>query len=407
MILVGYDSESSNYRLYDPVTKHVSVSRHVTFNERGIGTSSEISKSENELTLPLSIPDDTEEEEEGEKNGNEAVVSNAGSDDTAAANRQPEREAKGVQGDEDEIRRDGQQQQEEATQRTLRNREMLRPPERYALYTEYSVPTTYEEAITCPEAAQWTEAIKYELGAHRKNETWEIVKRVPGSKTIDSKWVFKILRNTTGNVFKFKARLCARGFMQREGVDYSETFSPVVRYDSLRVLLAVITQDDLDMIQFDVRTAFLHGILDEDILMEVLTGLQVSNETGGQEYVVCRLKKSIYGLKQAPRCWNLKFKGFLKRFNLRETNADKCIFFGTYERFKVHHPLFVDDGIVSAKSSKVINSIVKALNENFEITHGDCSNFVGMQICRDRVMKTMFIHQSAYAKKVIERFGIS
>jgi Reverse transcriptase (RNA-dependent DNA polymerase). len=187
---------------------------------------------------------------------------------------------------------------------------MLRPPERYALYTEYSVPTTYEEAITCPEAAQWTETIKYELGAHRKNETWEIVKRVPGSKTIDSKWVFKILRNTTGNVFKFKARLCARGFMQREGVDYSETISPVVRYDSLRVLLAVITQDDLDMIQFDVRTAFLHGILDEDILMEVLTGLQVSNETGGQEDVVCRLKKSIYGLNQAPRCWNLKFKDF-------------------------------------------------------------------------------------------------
>jgi Reverse transcriptase (RNA-dependent DNA polymerase). len=92
---------------------------------------------------------------------------------------------------------------------------------------------------------------------------------------------------------------------------------------------------------------------------------------------------------------------------LREINADKCIFFGTYEGFKVHLALFVDAGIVAAKSSKVINSIVKALNENFEITLGDCSNFVGMQICRDRVMKTMFIHQSAYAKKVIERFGMS
>lgn len=407
LVLVGYDSESSNYRLYDPVTKCVSISRNVVFNERAHEWDLKASESEVELTLPSPTNDEDGDEEPNTDHGNGAAVGNRGADDVAAGNVREHRVVE-EEDAENEIEDEPQAQQEVVTPRSLRRRDTLRPPARYALYVaECNVPTTYQEAISGPEASKWAEAIEDELDAHKKNGTWKIVPRKSGEKSIDSKWVFKILQDTNGNVSKFKARLCARGFKQREGVDYSETFSPVVRYDSLRVLLAIITQADLETMQFDVRTAFLHGVLDEEIRMEMPTGLQVSEEAKHRGSVVCLLKKSLYGLKQAPRCWNLKFTNFLKSFNLKETNADRCVFYGIYGGYEVYLALFVDDGIVASKSSRVIDNIVRSLSEEFEITLGDCSSFIGMQICRDRVSKSMFVHQSAYARKKIEKFGMS
>ena len=123
-------------------------------------------------------------------------------------------------------------------------------------------------------------------------------------KVIDSKWVFKVVREKTVDKPRYKARLCARGFRQQHGIDYNETFAPVIRYDSLRMYLARVAEDDLEMLQIDVRTAFLYGKLEEEIFMKIPDGLDVD---GKSENVVCRLNKSLYGLKQAPRCWNTRF----------------------------------------------------------------------------------------------------
>lgn len=142
---------------------------------------------------------------------------------------------------------------------------------------------------------------------------------------IDSKWVFKILQGSDGTVRRFKARLCARGFQQKFGVDYTETFAPVARYDSLRILLAMATHLDLEMMQFDIKTAFLHGELKEEVHMKVPEGLNVD---ANKSQVICKLNKSLYGLKQAPRCWNQKFREFLDLFNFRTSEADKCIYRG-------------------------------------------------------------------------------
>lgn len=127
-------------------------------------------------------------------------------------------------------------------------------------------------------------------------------------KTIDSKWVFKIKNNTDRGTQRWKAKLCARGFMQRRGIDFTETFAPVVRYDSLRLFLAIVMKKDLVMLQFDVQTAFLYGELQEDIFMEIPEGLNVKKEPRGSagNNVVCKLEKSLYGLKQAPRCAGIK-----------------------------------------------------------------------------------------------------
>lgn len=302
LILVGYDNESTNYRLYDPVTKKVSVCRHVSFNEKSSGTGSAVLMSEMQVSVPLSSGNEEPE----------AVYD----ENVAEAGAESEEDGAADENDELENTHEGEVPERAepklgATPRVLRDRAMLRVPQRFEVnLAECNTPSTYEEAVSCPEAAQWIEAIEDELKAHRENGTWEFVPREPGRKLIDSKWVFKVLRDSEGSVLRFKARLCARGFLQRQGVDYSETFSPVVRYDSIRVLLAIITEENLEVVQFDVRTAFLHGDLEEDILMEIPTGLRIDKKNGSRESVVCKLKKSLYGLKQAPRCWNEKFASF-------------------------------------------------------------------------------------------------
>lgn len=118
--------------------------------------------------------------------------------------------------------------------------------------------------MNSPEAEKWVEAVNKKFHAHEKNEIWTIVSRRTDRKPIVSKWVFKVLRDTSGDVYRYKARLCARGFLQKQGLDYTET-SSVVRYDSLLVFLAIVAERNLELVQFDVRTAFLHGKLKEDI----------------------------------------------------------------------------------------------------------------------------------------------
>lgn len=287
----------------------------------------------------------------------------------------------------------------------LRNRAQIRRPPRYeSNYAEFNTPANYEEALSGPDALQWSRAIEEELKAHEKNNTWQIIPRDRDRKTIDSKWVFKVIRGADGSVLRFKARLCARGFLQQKGVDFTETFSPVVRYDSLRVLLATVTQLDLEMIQFDVRTAFLYGELEEEVHIEVPVGLKVK---ASASEVVCRLYKSLYGLKQAPRCWNRTFCDFLEQFKFKATDADECIFFGVYQGSAIYLALFVDDGLIACKSQEVLEIIIEKLENAFDITIGDCSSFAGLQLSRNRVERSMFLHQSAYIQRTLEKFHMS
>lgn len=212
--------------------------------------------------------------------------------------------------------------------------------------------------------------------------------------------------------------------MQKEGLDYTDTFAPVVRYDSLRMLLAHVALEDLETVTFDIKSAFLYGDLEEDIYMEVPKGVRVS--TNGKECcmsdddyhpsddtckyssnVVCKLRRSLYGLKQAPRCWNTKFKEFLSSFSFYESEADKCIFIGECDGYKVYLALFVDDGLIICKSNIILNSILYELRKQFEITVGDSSYFVGLEIYRDRDKKSLVICQHAYTQHVIDRFRMN
>ena len=129
-------------------------------------------------------------------------------------------------------------------------------------------PFTYLEALHSPDAAKWVHAMTDEVNSLKENKTWELVRLPDGRKAIQCKWVFKTKYLPNGHIDKFKARLVAKGYTQKVGIDYGETFSPVVKFETIRIVMAITAADDLKIIQFDIKTAFLNGDIAELLYME-------------------------------------------------------------------------------------------------------------------------------------------
>ena len=172
------------------------------------------------------------------------------------------------------------------------------------------------------DSSKWVNAINEELKSMEQNSVWDLVELPNNCKKVGCKWVFKTKRDAKGNIERFKARLVAKGFTQKEGIDYTETFSPVSKKDSLRIILALVAHYDLELHQMDVKTAFLNGNLDEEIYMEQPEGFAKK----GKEHLACKLKKSIYGLKQASRQWYLRFNDTITSFRFMENAVDQSIY---------------------------------------------------------------------------------
>lgn len=148
--------------------------------------------------------------------------------------------------------------------------------------------------------------MKDEIDSLNKHETWTLVPLPPDRQAIGCKWVYKIKRRPDGRVERYKARLCAKGYSQKAGIDYTETFSPVIRYDSIRILLALATIHDMEILQFDIKTAFLYGDLEEEIYIKQPEGFQ-----NGNPEIVCKLRKSLYGLNNLHDAGIRNFASFL------------------------------------------------------------------------------------------------
>ena len=184
-----------------------------------------------------------------------------------------------------------------------------------------------------------------------------------GVKSVGCKWVFKTKNDSLGNIKRHKARLVAKGFTQREGIDYTETFSPIYKKDSLRIIMALVAHFDFDLHQMDVKTTFLNGNLEEEVYMKQLEGFSSSEG----EHLVFKLKKSIYGLKQASRQWYLKFHEVITSFGFEENIMDKCIYqkvSGSKICFLV---LYVDDILLATNDKGLLYEVKQFLSKNFDI----------------------------------------
>lgn len=272
----------------------------------------------------------------------------------------------------------------------------LRSHAKLAQLADMTEPKTYLEAKQRPDWKKWQEAMEEEIASLEKNKVWTLVAR-PRKNIVTNKWVFKIKRKPGGEVDRYKARLVARGFSQIQGIDYDETYAPVANASSIRMLFAFAAKERLDMAQFDVKTAFLYGDLEETVHMEQPEGFN----TGRNQ--VCLLQRSLYGLKQSPRQWNKKFSQFLKDLNLSVSEHDECIFFSLKPLIII--AIYVDDGIIFAKEKQQIDKVMSYLKKQFEVHSMDTSVFLGFQVHRG-INKKITLHQSDYIKTILKRFNM-
>ena len=262
-------------------------------------------------------------------------------------------------------------------------------------------PETFSQAISCNESELWYNAMKDELESMKSNEVWDVVELPKGVQAIGCKWVYKTKRDSLGNIERYKARLVAKGFTQKEGIDYTETFSPVSKKDSLRIILALVAHLDLELQQMDVKTTFVNGDLEEEVYMKQPEGF--SSREG--EHLVCKLKKSIYGLKQASRQWYYKFHGVITSFGFIENPMDQCIYqkvSGSKTCFLV---LYVDDILLATNDKGMMHGVKQFLSKNFDMKDmGEASYVIGIKIHRDRSRGILGLSQETYINKILERF---
>lgn len=197
----------------------------------------------------------------------------------------------------------------------------------------------------------WKAAIDDEMSSLKRNNTWSLMKLPEGRSAVTCKWVFKVKRGGPGKPDKYKARLVARGFSQKQGFDYTETYSPVAKLDTLRAVLALANRERLLVHQMDVKTAFLNGELTDEVYMTQPQGFNQGNE------LVCRLNRSIYGLKQASRTWNERFHGFVEKLGFVRSRNDQCLYTRGVGQQMVILVLYVDDILLVGSSLKILEAV--------------------------------------------------
>eukprot|EP01018_Ginkgo_biloba_P009512 Gb_17559 [translate_table: standard] len=209
-----------------------------------------------------------------------------------------------------------------------------------------------------------------------KNDTWDLVKLPSDKKAIGCRWVYKMKYQSDGAIDKYKARLVAKGYAQTEGVDFEETFAPVAKMTTIRMLINLASHSGWELQQMDVKSAFLHGILDEEVYMRQPKGfVQV-----GQEHLVCRLKKALYGLKQAPRAWYSFIDDYFISSGFTRCESDHSLYLKHEGGEILVVILYVDDLIITGSNTSQINYLKKQLSEAFEMSDLDLLHYyLGME----------------------------
>ncbi|KAH9682999.1 retrovirus-related pol polyprotein from transposon RE1 [Citrus sinensis] len=254
-------------------------------------------------------------------------------------------------------------------------------------------PNTPSEALSDP---NWKAAMQTEYDALIKNNTWSLIPICSDFKVVGCKWVFRTKYNTNGSISKHKARLVAKGFHQTAGVDYSETFSPVIKSSTVRVILSLAVMQGWKVRQIDINNAFLNGDLTEDVYMTQPEGFTV------KEGYVCKLNKALYGLKQAPRAWYDKLKHCLTTWNFFNSKADTSLFIKHDIKGLIIVLIYVDDILVTRLDSAALEEFIAKLSKVFALKDlGLLAYFLGVEVCYTD--HGMHLSQTKYIKDLLGR----
>jgi transposase InsO family protein len=399
-ILVGFSENVKGYRVYDPVKRCITTSRDVVIHEKVENCS--------DVRVSVSVGDTSQEkvsvseekQESAEKSEPEHLDLNLSVDS----------EYGNAESDLDTTLQQLQDVEEDQPPAEVLGKRVRRPPERYG-FTNLCMssnpecigdPVTVHEALNSPDKALWIEAMKDELQAFQENQAWAPVDKLPSGKTlVQSKWVFKKKIESDKSV-RYRARLVAKGFTQKPGIDYEETFSPVVRHSTLRLLFALSVQLNFDITHLDVKTAFLNGYLKEDIYM-----VQPDISCDNKEKVIVKLNRAIYGLKQSSRSWYERVEQRLCELGFKKCKLEPCVFTKMYNEVKVIIALYVDDFFVYSNSKEETEKLVSALSSSFKIKNlGQVQQCLGMRVKVDRNANVVTLDQEEYVEQLLERFSM-
>ncbi|CAM8976219.1 unnamed protein product [Rhodiola kirilowii] len=240
--------------------------------------------------------------------------------------------------------------------------------------------------------------MQLEFDALMTNRTWELVPRPRSANVVGCKWTFRIKKKPDGSVERYKARLVAKGFNQEEGVDYFDTFSPVIKPTTIRVILSIAVTRNWKLRQVDIDNAFLNGDLSETIYMDQPQGFVDSNRSS----YVCKLKKALYGLKQSPRAWFQKLQHSLLQHGFKPCISDVSLFIKHHGSDVVYVLVYVDDLIITGSNSVFIDNFVKYLNSVFSLKDlGDLNFFLGIEVHRSS--SSLFLSQRKYILDLLDR----
>ncbi|RVW18846.1 Retrovirus-related Pol polyprotein from transposon RE1 [Vitis vinifera] len=261
------------------------------------------------------------------------------------------------------------------------------------------IATRKGEALQVPE---WKKAIFEEMRALEKNHTWEVMGLPKGKTTVGCKWVFTVKYNSNGSLERYKARLVAKGFTQNYGIDYLETFAPVAKLNTMRVLLSIAANLDWPLQQLDVNNAFLNGNLEEEVYMDPPPGF---DEHFGSK--VCKIKKSLYGLKKSPRAWFERFTQFVKNQGYVQAQSDHTMFIKHSNDGKIAILIvYVDDIILIGDHVTEMDRLKKSLALEFEIKDlGSLRYFLGMEVARSK--RGIVVSQRKYILDLLKETGMS
>jgi hypothetical protein len=265
-------------------------------------------------------------------------------------------------------------------------------------------PKLYRKAMRRPDSEVWYQAMVREMEAHLENSTWELVKLPPGRKAIGSKWVFKVKRNPNGTVERHKACLVAKGFGQRPGVDFDETFAPTTKWAALCAILTLAALENLELESIDISNAYLNGELhDVDVYMQQPDGFAERDAT----WVACLLK-GLYGLKQGGCEWFCRLEEVLVELGFTRIHSDSSVFIWEKDGVKVIVPVFVDDITLASKSKEKIAEIKGLLAQHFNLRDlGPTSFLLGVQIDRERAARTLHLSWRQYTLDLLDHFGFA
>ena len=445
---VGYSSQQKAYRFWDPIDKKIRTSRDVEFNENSIFRPETYTSNhqkqfpafveiyENDQNfIPVEIPMENHENNDDavpnedviipEPIPNVEVENPIIGEDEPNENFEFDNPQQNID-EYDEIFHDAVDQNDANIEPVdledpipevmapnpeqrypTRNRQ---PPKKYwenAYYCRETLsklppPTSLKEAEERPDWPEWKKAIDDEYQSLLENDTWEEVTLPPGQNLVGSKFVFKVKENSDGSINRYKARLVARGFSQKFGVDFEDTFAPVVKFPSIRTILAIGAKRNMEIHQMDVKTAFLNSKLNEDVYMRPPPGFELPDGK------VLKLKKALYGLKQSPREWNKTLSDFLISLGFKQSLADPCIFVKWENDELTIISVYVDDLIILADSKETLRSLKAALGNRFKMSDlGELTYCLGLEISRDRENRLLRISQEKYIRDILDRFGMT